>query len=591
MSLARIRSVATGLVLGAVVACGHPPPTTWEFADDLVVSKSLELNGESVTPQEATCADETWMAVPLSAGDTVSIEAIWLRGSQLELMACADSPGTRQSPAEVGISWTLKSPDVGLSGFLDVGGGPGWRQQIVDLPDGGGQGVLTFEAEVLRGHTVWLRDAVLTRSESSEPRRPAGDQILLISIDTLRADAIGSVEDDLHSGFRAFLDEAEGWTVHYSGASWTLPSHATMLTGVPAWVHGAVGRGFPIHESVPTLAERMRVAGLRTAAIAYGSEWLKPEWGFDRGFESYEWARWRVDRQTRRAARWIYEHREEGFFYFFHTFEPHSDFERLPYEAPGVSRETVEHRFSVADYGCREGLCASRMLAAINRGRINATESDRLVLPELYREGVRFTTATLGELFDVLRSGGVWDDLTVIVTSDHGEEFFEHGGVLHDSLYEEVLRVPLWIKWSDGDRAGVRNGMPTASIDLVPTVLEIVGEPDNRLQGQPLQRPSAERAIFAGDFDKAVVAGQRKAVFGNDGDVRRLYDLAVDPAEKVDLAPSMPEEIDSIHRQLIARVIEDRDRWGVEGWAPVGRGSVELTPEERERLRALGYLQ
>ncbi len=588
---AHFRFLVAGFVLGTALACSPSPERSWELADDLVLSESLKLNGGSVTPEEATCADETWMSVPLSVGDTVSVETAWLRGSQLELMACADNPATWPPAANVGIRWSLTGADIGLSGFLKMGDGPGWRHQAVTLPDGGGRGVLTLEVEAQPGRTLWLRDAVVRRNQSGEHRRPAGHQILLISIDTLRADAIGRVEDDLHSGFRDFLDEAEGWTVHYSGASWTLPSHATMLTGVPAWVHGAVGRGFPIHESVPTLAERMRVAGLRTAAIAYGSEWMKPEWGFDRGFESYEWARWRVDRQTRRAAKWIYEHREEGFFYFFHTFEPHSDFERLPYEAPGVSRETVEHRFSVTDYGCREGLCASRMLAAINRGRINATESDRLVLPGLYGEGVRFTTAALGELFHILRSGGVWDDLTVIVTSDHGEEFFEHGGVLHGSLYEEVLRVPLWIKWPRGRRAGVRNGHPTTSIDLVPTVLEVVGERDERLRGHPLQRPSVKRVICAGDFDKAVIAGQRKALFLDDGDVRRMFDLAVDPAEQVDYASSVPEVVEHIHHQLMARVIEDRERWGVEGWSPVDRSRVELTAEEQDRLRALGYLQ
>lgn len=589
--MTRLAPLAVCAALAAVVSCDQGRQGSLLLADDLLVSSMAMVNGEPVDLQERLCFDETWAAVPLSHGDRLVVACSWAPGSRLVLKGCGPTTEAADTSTRGELRWSVEDREETTSGRLPVGGEPGWWEKTVELPTRGGEGVVAVEAAVEPGATLWLRDAVIRRPVSGGSSRVESPQILLISVDTLRADAVARLGERIHPGFARFLAQADSWSFHYAGSSWTLPSHATMLTGVPAWVHGAVGRGFPIHESIPTLAERFRSAGLRTAATVYGTGWLKPDWGFDRGFDSYTWERWRADRLARRAVSWIHEHRDVGFFHFLHTFEPHSDFEVLPYEAPGVTRQTVERLFAVADYGCRNGRCASDLLAAINRRRIAPTAADHRVLPRLYGEGVAFTVDVLGSLFDDLRSAGLWDGLTVVVTSDHGEEFFEHGQLLHDSLHQEVLLVPLWIKWRGGRSAGVASDQPTSSVDLVPTLLELTGDRDHRLQGHPLQEAADRRAILAGDFDKAMILGRLKAIFSGEGSDRRLYDLVGDPGERTNLASERPEDVDEIHSRLVARVIEDRARWGVEGWSPVDRDRVQMTPEEEARLRALGYLE
>jgi arylsulfatase A-like enzyme len=243
----------------------------------------------------------------------------------------------------------------------------------------------------------------------------------------------------------------------------------------------------------------------------------------------------------------------------------------------------------VQGFGCRDDVCASQLLAALSRGQVPAQSTDREILRASYDAGVRYLDASLGALFERLRRGGLWDQLMVVVTSDHGEEFAEHGGFGHETLHEEVLRVPLIVKWPQGQRAGEVDQAPRSGIDLAPTLLRAAGLPLDDLPGVDLRLRADDAVIMAGTLERVLIADGLKGFFDGKGP-DRLFDLAADPGETIDLAASRPDEL-----RRLAGMLDAERRRALALYRRLGSsdeaGNVELSEAERERLRAFGYLQ
>jgi arylsulfatase len=540
---------------------------------------------------ECSCADETYAALSWPEGQaSFEAEIAWERYPQLVISGCLECSEGGATGRRGRIQWAVHTESRDYSGEVSLAADQGWWSHTSGLDVGPGGGSLTIRSDVPQGCTLFLREVHVRSRERLESTRDGPTQILLISVDTLRHDVIANGRSSVTTPqLDRFAREAEVWPVHYAGASWTLASHATMLTGQPSWVHLAHREDAVINPSIPTLAERLSAHGLATGAMVFDCGWLSPERGFVRGFDEYRVERWRIERQARDVLGWIRDHREQPFFFFFHTFEPHSDFDRLPYEAPGISRDTVRELFSVKGYGCRRGRCASMMLRGINEGVVPVKQYDTPILRYLYDAGVRHTDAALGELFDALREAGVWDNLVVIVTSDHGEAFLEHGRVGHSSLHEEIIRVPLLIKWAHGARGGVENPARSSSIDLAPTLLELAGVDDAGLPGSHLHRLDPGRAVIAGDYAKAVVVGDVKGIFGGPRKYNELYNLGLDPRETDNLVRREHRRRNQLVKRLQQQVQRDRRVLDEDGATAEVR-TLQLTPEEEERLRALGYV-
>ncbi|HSO24987.1 MAG TPA: sulfatase [Chondromyces sp.] len=581
-----LRAIATVLSAAAVAAgCGRPPVET--RSRDLVTGHGLRTDGQVLRPQEVLAADETWVAVTLPGGrpanallELASEPVLVLAGS----LDCGGAP-----PAE-GVFHGVVEPDLGrpIEFRFELAESAGWWRHEIELGRLGGRGAeLRIEAEVPPECALRLREVSVLDRRPVAPQRDAGRvQLLLISVDTLRHDAVGVLTTP---NLERLAAESESFDSCYAAASWTKPSHASMLTGFHPDTHRALLADHAIDPALPTLAARLQGGGLATGALVYDCTWLSPRWGFGKGFDSYQVTRWRAGQQAEAAAEWLFDHRDRDFFFFLHTFEPHSDFNVLPYEAPGLSRASIAARFGVQDFGCRDGICASQLLAALSRGQVPARSTDREILRASYDAGVRYLDASLGTLFERLRRGGLWDRLMVIVTSDHGEEFAEHGGYGHETLHEEVLRVPLIVKWPQGQRAGEVNEAPRSGIDLAPTLLHAAGLPLDDLPGTDLREKSPEAVIMAGTLERAVIADGLKGFFDGKGP-DRLFDLAADPGETTDLAAARPDELRRLAGMLDAerrRALALYRRLGSSGEA----GKVELSEAERERLRAFGYLQ
>lgn len=606
--------VTVGLGVVALSGCAAPEPPLAFDALDLVVAGEwrVEDPGRGANPpmvpkpNEILCHDESFLALPLEPGTSITTTLTPGENAVLDLAGCSrpiEKAAHASDPAgrleiEVEAAETAGGQTLRLLVPLTETGGP-WRQSLDLGPLAGSPVTLRLRTEGSSG-TLYLRTLQVS-SFAPRPLRAAPGttlegspraQILFISLDTLREDAFGGMGGEVATpAFDRFRTEAQVFSPHYASAGWTRPSHGTLLTGLSPRACGAIGTQGEIRPGLRTLAERFQDAGFRTGALFYDIEWLHPRYGFGRGFETYRMERWRLDRARVEAVRWISEHRGEPFFYFLHTFEPHSDGRVLPYESEDTTRETVHERFGIAGYGCRGGLCASSLLVALDKGEIQPLPREPEILRFLYARSAATVDREIGALFDDLRRLGIYDDLLIVLTSDHGEMLLEHGELLHGKPWEEVIRVPLAIKWPGGENAGTRKRLTTGAEDLAPTLLEAAGLEASDLPGTGLRERRRAEPVFVGHNFRAVIDGGLKAVFQGP-EVTLLFDLDEDPHEMRNLAEDRPQDVERLHaltetkKQLDLALVRRFERSSSEEQGEV----PEMSDEARERLRALGYV-
>jgi arylsulfatase A-like enzyme len=333
--------------------------------------------------------------------------------------------------------------------------------------------------------------------------------------------------------------------------------------------------------------------GFETASIV-NSFYLHHRFGLDRGFASATLLDHPVgspqpSKVTDHALGWLAErtHGDKPFFLFLHYYDTHSDYASLP-----RYRRRFEHPYA----GPADGTTAQ--LNAVRKGKLALGPRDAAHLRDLYAAGIRQLDDSLGRLLGFLEESGLADDTLVVLTSDHGEEFLDHGGVMHGAThFEEVMRVPLLMA-GPGLPRGVRVAEPVSLVDVVPTALALLGVPvTGRMDGldlAPLWRGGddaalRDRALFAdtavntdwNDSLASVRRGSLKLVEGLSSGRRALFDLASDPAEERDVGAARAGDAARMAGEL-ARYL------GREAAPP--EAPIELTPQEREKLRALGYL-
>ncbi len=438
----------------------------------------------------------------------------------------------------------------------------------------------------------------------ARPERP-GPNVLLVSIDTLRADRVGAYGGP--AGTTPRLDELAGRSVvheeAWSTAPYTLPSHVSLLTGQMPGVHGVQRPGERIDPlRSPLLSELLRERGWVTGAFT-GGGLVDPTFGFGRGFQRYGTIDTVVDLDSARirgvldarpdrdlalvednslpsVIEWIERHADESFFLFFHTYQVHE------YDPP------AEH---LAALGFAPKGPADRAIHVLRTEHGTPTDDQRRRLFELYDAALHCADAAVGEILDALERLGLSDDTIVVVTSDHGEEIGERGTVNHGhSLHQEILHVPLFVH-VPGRPAG-RSSTPVSIADVAPTILDALDLPLPPLvQGRSLLRDAEERPVFA-QVDNFVTGlamreGRTKTIVGlanrvpetwEEGAIERTFDLAADPRELVPRAP-VPERVQRViafGRELL------------ELQSTLGTSSRSLEPLDdaaRARISELGY--
>jgi arylsulfatase A-like enzyme len=439
--------------------------------------------------------------------------------------------------------------------------------------------------------------------------------VLLISIDSLRADHVGAygygppttpVIDRLAAAGAVF-------TQALSTTSWTLPSHIAMLTGLYDRAHGVTVPTRTLGDAIPTLAESFSSAGYRTVGL-YSGPFLHPQFGLSRGFDEYvdctsfrmgskealtpgkshndshkdvtnPYVTWNFLETLNRAGK-------KPQFYFVHLWDVHYDLiPPPPFDTmfdPDYDAQYSGHNFR-HDPKFKTGMPAK----------------DRKHVLALYDGEIRYTDTTIGLLLSAFKSAGRLDNTIVVITADHGEEFLEHGRKGHkQTLYQEVLKVPLIISWP-GKIAPERIDTPVSIVDIAPSLLSLIDAPPLPASsgralfgeaGVPAGREA--RPILSELFNlpgkaalSAIVYKDRKLlVSAKKGTEPVYFDLREDPeellpqpiaeaAEHRDMMEALDREISRAQRQAGATPTPGRSR------------DHELTEDLSERLRSLGYLE
>jgi arylsulfatase A-like enzyme len=441
---------------------------------------------------------------------------------------------------------------------------------------------LALTASAAAGVALWLRQA----------SPPAPRTVVLISIDTLRADHLGCYGYQRPTSPRMDALAREGILFEdvSSPAPWTLPAHASLLTGLYPSRHGLKSHTRYLSSRIPTLASLLSKQGYVTAAVV-NSQNLGPRFGLDRGFQEFLYVEEVADQRapstriTEQALAWLAKHRGRRLFLFVHYYDVHSDYRSLPeYETEFVSPYP----------GPADGTTAQ--LIAFREGRVALGERDAPHLIDLYDAGIRQMDDELGRLLAALGEDLRKGETLLILTSDHGEEFFERGGVLHGrTQFQEVMRVPL-LMCGAGLPAARRIDAPVSLLDVMPTILSVLGQPAPSLDGDDLSRlwragdrhlggrylfGEADHNNAQDDITRAVRHGPYKLQFDRLTEKLTLFDLAQDPGERTDVAASHAEVVKDL-RERLRRFMEIRAEGGP---------TLTLTPEEIEKLRSLGYIR
>lgn len=465
--------------------------------------------------------------------------------------------------------------------------------------------------------------AVSNREAAEVAPRPVAEEltdkpnILLVVVDTLRADALGTYGAPGNPSPRldAFAEDAQVFESAVAQASWTRPSFATLLTATPSCTHQCARKGDKLPDELTTLGESLQAHGYTTGAIVNNIN-VTASYNFDQGFDTFEFLRphypfraseasfrltaYQVLRRiharlsstmevehhyhpaptvTDKTIDWLRVHGQERWFLMVQYMDPHDPF--FPHPGDGTGYARVEHP--------------------------HPDPSEAAHLKELYDGEVRYWDEGFGRLLDFLDQQGYLDTTAVVVTSDHGEEFAEHGGFWHGTrLYDESIHVPLILRLPDaqeGDGKRVKDQVRLQ--DVAPTLVELAGADEgpkwagySLLKNWELREAGDRLSLGEVDFEgwstRSVRQREWKFITNpgtKDGATPR-------PAEELYYLPSDAGEQSDLARDPSASFALDQRRQDLDGLIAAACGQAvsreqrgeRLSPEECEALKALGYL-
>jgi arylsulfatase A-like enzyme len=417
--------------------------------------------------------------------------------------------------------------------------------------------------------------------------------IILISIDTLRADHLGCYNYPRNTS--PFLDKFRENSVLFrlciAQSSSTLTSHASILTSLIPSHHGAY---FIREQALPddrqTMAELLKQKGYRTVSFNDGGQ-IAPKFGLNQGFDIYESMRDDIKaerlnfyRIVGKTVDWLDQNRDEKFFLFLHTYETHH-----PYTPKKRQLKLFESNYN----GNLNWQITVEMIERINKGEIKLTGEDKQHIINTYDAEISSMDESFGLLIRYLKEKNLYDNTLIIFTSDHGEEFGEHGTwAMHShTLFNDQLHVPLLLKLPGSKYASRKVDHMVRSIDILPTVMDLLGEKMGKdfeggslvplIKGIPPKK--LVFAISQRDMKQTYVPAywsvmtQKWKLYN-----AKLFDLFNDPGELEDVSKSHEDLKTSLQKYALKYLKRKSEKFPVK--------KVVLDDELREKLKSLGYL-
>lgn len=418
---------------------------------------------------------------------------------------------------------------------------------------------------------LWSRPIVMS------PATRSGYNFIVVSLDTLRADHVGAYGASPEQ--TPVLDALAAAGVTFEAATTTYPStaasHASLFTGVYPSAHQLFAPPRALSPKLPTLTQLLARAGYRTAAVTENGM-IVARAGFLRGFDSYTEFKeavatdtsGQIDKVLDVGTAWLAEHARERFFLFLHTYEVHD-----PHTPPSEF-----DRFSPPE----------------------GTADDLAELNAAYRGEILYADGQIQRLLDALEQLGLAESTVLIVTSDHGEAFGEHGIRGHGwALTQELMHIPMIMRAPGLLEGGRRVRQPVSLVDLAPTVLDIAGvEPPQGMQGRSLVGLLSEEEGTPGIpvYSELMLQPGRLVLAVRDGSWKWIFRSEDSDPEVFDLNEGEGTKQTDVPAEILARGRELRDRFAAEtraSRAALSSGEaneIELDGRTKQQLRALGYI-
>ena len=478
-----------------------------------------------------------------------------------------------------------------------------WRDEVVSLERWAGKIVridLRAEGEGA-GRVAWSSAAILVEPpEEADEAEPAQNVVVLL-IDTTRASKLRAFNPESRVQTPVLDRIAQAGTVFtraQSPENWTKPSCASILTGLWPATHGAKTSEARLPDGALMLSEHLDANGFATASfIANG--YVSDRFGFDQGWDHYtNFIREGKDTDASsvfsEAGDWIEQNKDGRFFVYIQTIDPH-----VPYDPPAEYLRMYDDR----EYsGQVQPRMTPELLEQAKRDEITFDASDVRRLEALHDGEISQHDFEMGRFIERMRELGVWENTLFVVTSDHGEEFDEHGSWGHGhSVYQELLNVPLVFHMPGTVPGGARVADAVSTVDIPGTVLAYAGvspmPADEGVDLRPYMRGErgARPAVAFSDFlddRRVIVAGEWKLILN--GINATFFHLGSDPGEQREIDRSQHPVAVRYLRIMLGQFLGATDR---RSWlaAEQGQGThfatenAQMDDTIRDQLRALGY--